>query len=54
MIGDFGVMMASFDLVRDFGIATYQDLYLMAERLTRIEDGIGRWRSSLKVSLAST
>lgn len=54
MIGDFGVMMASFDLVRDFGIATNQDLYLMAERLTRIEDGIGRWRSSLKVSLAST
>ena len=54
MIGDFGVMMASFDLLRDFGIATNKDLYLIAERLTRIEDGIGRWRSSLKVSLAST
>lgn len=54
MIGDFGVMMESFDLLRDFGIATNQDLYLMAERLTRIDDGIGRWRSSLKVSLAST
>ena len=52
--GDFGVMMASFDLLRDFGIATNKDLYLIAERLTRIEDGIGRWRSSLKASLAST
>ena len=48
MIGDFGVVMAAFDLVRDFGIATDKDLYLMAERLTRIEDGIGRWRNSLR------
>lgn len=54
MIGDFGVMMASFDLIRNFGIATNKDLYLMAERLTRIEDGVNRWRNSLKVSLAST
>lgn len=53
MIGDFGVMMASFDLVRNFGIVTNRDLYLMAERLTRIEDGVSRWRNSLKVSLAS-
>ena len=48
MIGDFGVVMATFDLVRNFGIATDKDLYLMAERLTRIEDGIGRWRNSLR------
>lgn len=48
MIGDFGVVMATFDLVRDFGIATNKELYLIAERLTRIEDGIRRWRSSLK------
>lgn len=48
MIGDFGVIMASFDLVRDFGIATNKDLYLMAERLTRIEDGISRWRNSIR------
>ena len=53
MIGDFGVMMACFDLVRSFGIASSQDLYLMAERLTRIEDGIGRWRNSLKAQLTS-
>ena len=48
MIGDFGVVMASFDLVRDFGIATNKDLYLMAERLTRIEEGISRWRNSTR------
>lgn len=48
MIGDFGVVMAAFDLVRDFGIVTNKELYLIAERLTRIEDGIRRWRSSLK------
>ena len=48
MIGDFGVVMATFDLVRNFDIATDKDLYLMAERLTRIEDGIGRWRNSLR------
>lgn len=48
MVGDFGVVMAAFDLVRNFGIATDKDLYLMAERLTRIEDGIGRWRNSLR------
>lgn len=48
MIGDFGVVMATFDLVRDFGIITNKELYLIAERLTRIEDGIRRWRSSLK------
>lgn len=48
MIGDFGVVMATFDLVRDFGIATNKELYLIAERLTRIEDGIRRWRNSLK------
>jgi hypothetical protein len=48
MIGDFGVVMATFDLVRNFGIATDKDLYLMTERLTRIEDGIGRWRNSLR------
>lgn len=48
MIGDFGVVMATFDLVRDFGITTNKELYLIAERLTRIEDGIRRWRSSLK------
>ena len=48
MIGDFGMVMATFDLVRDFGIATNKELYLIAERLTRIEDGIRRWRSSLK------
>ena len=48
MIGDFGVVMAAFDLVRNFGIATNKDLYLMAERLTRIEEGINRWRNSLK------
>lgn len=48
MIGDFGVVMAAFDLVRDFGIVTNKELYLIAERLTRIEDGIRRWRNSLK------
>lgn len=48
MIGDFGVVMATFDLVRDFGVATNKELYLIAERLTRIEDGIRRWRNSLK------
>lgn len=48
MIGDFGVVMTTFDLVRDFGITTNKELYLIAERLTRIEDGIRRWRSSLK------
>lgn len=48
MIADFGVVMATFDLVRDFGIATNKDLYLMAERLTRIEEGIGRWRNSIR------
>lgn len=48
MIGDFGVVMAAFDLVRDFGITTNKELYLIAERLTRIEDGIRRWRNSLK------
>lgn len=48
MIGDFGVVMATFDLVRDFGITTNKELYLIAERLTRIEDGIRRWRNSLK------
>lgn len=48
MIADFGIVMTCFDLIRDFGIATAQDLYLMAERLARIEEGIGRWRTSLK------
>lgn len=48
MIGDFGVVMATFDLVRSFGIATDKELYLMAERITRIEDGINRWRNSLR------
>ena len=48
MIGDFGVVMATFDLLRDFGVATNKDLFLMAERLTRIEESIGRWRSSTR------
>jgi len=48
MIGDFGVVMATFDLLRDFGVATSKDLYLMAERLARIEESIGRWRSSTR------
>ena len=48
MIGDFGVVMAAFDLLRNFGIATNKDLYLMAERLSRIEEGIGRWRNSTR------
>ena len=48
MIGDYGVVMAAFDLVRNFGIATNKDLYLMAERLSRIEEGIGRWRNSTR------
>jgi hypothetical protein len=53
MIADYGVMMSSFDLLRAFGIATNQDLYLMAERLTRIEEGIGRWRGYIKNTLAA-
>lgn len=48
MAADFGVMMASFDLLRDLGVATNHDLYLMAERLTRIEDGMARWRNYVK------
>ena len=48
MIGDFGVVMAAFDLLRNFGITTNKDLYLMAERLSRIEEGIGRWRNSTR------
>jgi hypothetical protein len=54
MIGDFGVMMASFDLVRDFGIATNQDLYLMAEKMERIEESVGKWRNATRHTLAST
>lgn len=52
MAADFGVMMASFDLLRDLGVATNRDLYLMAERLTRIEDGMARWRNYVKSTLA--
>lgn len=54
MIGDYGVMMATFDLVRAFGIATNQDLYLMAEKMERIEESVGKWRSATRHTLAST
>ncbi len=54
MAADFGVMMASFDLLRDLGVATNRDLYLMAERLTRIEDGMARWRNYVKSTYAGS
>ena len=48
MWGDYGVVMACFDLIRKFGIATDKDVYLMAECLVRIEEGIKRWQSYIR------
>lgn len=48
MFGDFGELMTNFGLIRDLGIVENTKLYLIAEKLSRIEEGIGRWRNSLR------
>ena len=47
MIGHFGDIVATFDLMRDLGVIPDTKLYLMAERMERIEEGIRKWRNSL-------
>lgn len=48
MIGHYGAIMATFDLLRDMGVVPDVELFLIAERLERIEEGIRKWRNSLK------
>ena len=48
MIGCYGKAMAVFDLLRDLGVVPDTELYLMAERMERIECGIKKWRNSLR------
>lgn len=48
MIGSYGKAMAVFDLLRDLGVVPDTELYLIAERMDRIEKGILKWRNSLR------
>jgi len=50
MIGHFGLAMAMFDLMRTTNTVTDTQLYLIAERMERIEEGVIKWRNSLKSS----
>ena len=48
MFAAYGRLVAAFDLIRDLGLTFPDKLYLMAERLARIEEGIRKWRNSLR------
>lgn len=50
MIGCYGLATAMFDLLRTTNSVTDVQLYLMSERLQRIEEGVIKWRNSLKSS----
>jgi hypothetical protein len=46
MFGDFGILMASFELCIVQGLITDSDQLKIAMRLERIEEGIRKWRNA--------
>ena len=48
MFGDFGVMLASFDLCINCGFFTDTERLHIAEQLDKIEEGIEKWRNATR------
>lgn len=48
MFGDFGVILASFDLCIRFGFFTDTERLHIAEQLEKIEEGIKKWRNATR------
>lgn len=47
MFGDYGRLMAAFELVILRGLLTDRDKIAIAEQIERIEDGISKWHQSM-------
>lgn len=48
MFGEFGVLLANFELCIKQGLLTDKDKLRIAEQLERIEEGIKKWRNSAR------
>ena len=48
MFGDFGKLLAAFDLCIEFGLLTDTDQLCIAAQLERIEEGIRKWRNATR------
>ncbi len=48
MFGEYGVLMAAFDLCVQWGLLTDSDSFRIAIQLEKIKEGVGKWRNSVR------
>ena len=48
MLGEWGALLAAFELCIDYGLLTDRDKLAIAQQLKRIQEGVRKWRNATR------